>query len=263
MLVLFFLTVWQEYQSFTDLKFSKDKVITWIDWHPTIKGIVSHTWLPWLDCSRLHKCIYCSGKRRGVRETSLWDKVLLACCSKFASENMHALHGVNEYTHCSFIPHTSIYSCPPSAPFTHAHKASHPFSSFLGSIMYCSYSACIHPSTHSYIILSINTPLPPACNPPPFHTHIHRYSPTPPPGMHTGTLAVSCGGSYSFDERIELSSRLLHTHSLILIWSFADPIHPQVTTLHTHISYFTRLTHVPGISLYLVYMSVALFTLDL
>ena len=28
----------KEYQSFTDLKFSKDKVITWIDWHPTIKG---------------------------------------------------------------------------------------------------------------------------------------------------------------------------------------------------------------------------------
>ena len=28
----------KEYQSFTDLRFSKDKVITWIDWHPTIKG---------------------------------------------------------------------------------------------------------------------------------------------------------------------------------------------------------------------------------
>lgn len=28
----------KEYQSFTDLKFSKDKVITCIDWHPTIKG---------------------------------------------------------------------------------------------------------------------------------------------------------------------------------------------------------------------------------
>ncbi len=28
----------KEYQSFTDLKFSKDKLITCIDWHPTIKG---------------------------------------------------------------------------------------------------------------------------------------------------------------------------------------------------------------------------------
>lgn len=31
----------KEYQSFTDLRFSKDKVITWIDWHPTIKGTCS------------------------------------------------------------------------------------------------------------------------------------------------------------------------------------------------------------------------------
>ena len=28
----------KEYQSFTDLKFSKDKIVTAIDWHPTIKG---------------------------------------------------------------------------------------------------------------------------------------------------------------------------------------------------------------------------------
>ena len=33
----------KEYQSFTDLRFSKDKVITWIDWHPTIKGIRERT----------------------------------------------------------------------------------------------------------------------------------------------------------------------------------------------------------------------------
>ena len=30
--------LWQEYQSFTDLNFSKDKTITCIQWHPTIKG---------------------------------------------------------------------------------------------------------------------------------------------------------------------------------------------------------------------------------
>ena len=29
----------KEYQSYTDLSFSKDKIITWIDWHPTIKGM--------------------------------------------------------------------------------------------------------------------------------------------------------------------------------------------------------------------------------
>ncbi len=31
-------TILKEYQSFTDLKFSKDKLITCIDWHPSIKG---------------------------------------------------------------------------------------------------------------------------------------------------------------------------------------------------------------------------------
>jgi len=31
----------KEYQSFTDLQFSKDKVITCIQWHPTIKGVVA------------------------------------------------------------------------------------------------------------------------------------------------------------------------------------------------------------------------------
>ncbi|XP_013408046.1 WD repeat-containing protein 63 [Lingula anatina] len=31
----------KEYQSFTDLQFSKDKTITCIEWHPTIKGVVA------------------------------------------------------------------------------------------------------------------------------------------------------------------------------------------------------------------------------
>ncbi len=43
-----------------------------------------------------------------------------------------------------------------------------------------------------------------------------------------GIVAVSCGETYDFDERVDLSSRLLHSPSLILIWSFTDPIHPQV-----------------------------------
>ena len=31
-------TTLKEYQSFTDLRFSKNKVITHIEWHPIIKG---------------------------------------------------------------------------------------------------------------------------------------------------------------------------------------------------------------------------------
>ena len=43
MMLMAVMLVWwhiliQEYQSFTDLKFSKDKPITWIDWHPVQKG---------------------------------------------------------------------------------------------------------------------------------------------------------------------------------------------------------------------------------
>ena len=32
----------KEYQSYTDLTFSKDKIITWIDWHPSLKGTYVH-----------------------------------------------------------------------------------------------------------------------------------------------------------------------------------------------------------------------------
>ena len=31
----------KEYQSFTDLQFSKDKTITCLDWHPTVKGLLA------------------------------------------------------------------------------------------------------------------------------------------------------------------------------------------------------------------------------
>ena len=107
----------KEYQSFTDLKFSKDKVITWIDWHPTIKGKAIHR-PTWTVCSE---------------ETV-----------------------IDWYYTPQHIPHL-----------------------------------------HLYFIL-------------------------------TGIIAVSCGQTYSFNERIELSSRLLLSRSLILIWSFTDPIHPQL-----------------------------------
>jgi len=37
----FLLIIFQEFQSFTDLEFSKERTITCIDWHPTIKGVVA------------------------------------------------------------------------------------------------------------------------------------------------------------------------------------------------------------------------------
>ena len=42
----------------------------------------------------------------------------------------------------------------------------------------------------------------------------------------TGIVAVSCGGNVHYADRMDLSSTLLKDRSLILIWSFADPIHP-------------------------------------
>ena len=44
-----------------------------------------------------------------------------------------------------------------------------------------------------------------------------------------GVIAVACGEGYSADERIDLSTRLTTSRALILIWSFTDPIHPQVS----------------------------------
>nr|WAW84845.1 axonemal dynein intermediate chain 3 [Halisarca dujardinii] len=41
-----------------------------------------------------------------------------------------------------------------------------------------------------------------------------------------GIVAVSCGVNYSFSERVDLTSKLILSHHLIIIWSFADPIHP-------------------------------------
>ena len=179
------------------------------------------------------------------------------------------------HTHTPLLPYPSPGKQSTTLPHTHTpllpylsprHAIHHPSThTYTVTTLPLPRHAIHHPSTHTYTVTPL--PLPPACNPP-FHTLIHRYSPTPPPGMqsttlphthtpllpppgmHTGTLAVSCGGSYSFDERIELSSRLLHTHSLILIWSFADPIHPQVITLHTHISYFTNTLHMYQVYLF-------------
>ena len=31
-----------------------------------------------------------------------------------------------------------------------------------------------------------------------------------------------------YDDRVDISSRILMTPSLILIWGFSDPIHPQL-----------------------------------
>ena len=43
-----------------------------------------------------------------------------------------------------------------------------------------------------------------------------------------GIIAVSCGEGLSFDDRVDYFSRILMTSSLVLIWSFSDPIHPLV-----------------------------------
>lgn len=43
-----------------------------------------------------------------------------------------------------------------------------------------------------------------------------------------GVVAVSCTERVSFDQRVEIASRTIMTPSLILIWSFTDPIHPQL-----------------------------------
>ncbi|EDV22170.1 uncharacterized protein TRIADDRAFT_29120 [Trichoplax adhaerens] len=48
------------------------------------------------------------------------------------------------------------------------------------------------------------------------------------PTIKGSIVAVSCAEKLSYYERIEQFSRCLMTSSLILIWSFADPIHPQL-----------------------------------
>jgi len=44
-----------------------------------------------------------------------------------------------------------------------------------------------------------------------------------------GVVAVSVGERLSFDDRIDNAHKIIMTPSLILVWSFSDPIHPQVT----------------------------------
>ncbi|KXJ19255.1 WD repeat-containing protein 63 [Exaiptasia diaphana] len=43
-----------------------------------------------------------------------------------------------------------------------------------------------------------------------------------------GIIAVSCGERLNFDDRVDQFSRILMTPSLVLIWSFSDPIHPLI-----------------------------------
>ena len=63
--------------------------------------------------------------------------------------------------------------------------------------------------------------------PPLPHTHAFTFLLTYPA---VGIVAVSCGENYSANERVDLSSKLLLSHHLILVWSFSDPIHPVVRT---------------------------------
>lgn len=46
----------------------------------------------------------------------------------------------------------------------------------------------------------------------------------------SGLIAVSVAVRLSFEERVYFSGKLLLQPSLILFWSFSDPIHPQVMT---------------------------------
>ena len=43
-----------------------------------------------------------------------------------------------------------------------------------------------------------------------------------------GIVAVTYTEKLKYDDRVDLSSRILMTPSLILIWGFSDPIHPQL-----------------------------------
>lgn len=44
-----------------------------------------------------------------------------------------------------------------------------------------------------------------------------------------GVVAVAIAEKLTFDERIDNAAKVIMTPSLILIWSFTDPIHPQVS----------------------------------
>lgn len=44
-------------------------------------------------------------------------------------------------------------------------------------------------------------------------------------------VAVAVAEKLTFDERIDNAAKIIMTPSLILIWSFTDPIHPQVWLL--------------------------------
>lgn len=43
-----------------------------------------------------------------------------------------------------------------------------------------------------------------------------------------GVIAVSCAERVTFDDRVDNASKILMNPSLILLWSFLDPIHPQI-----------------------------------
>lgn len=46
--------------------------------------------------------------------------------------------------------------------------------------------------------------------------------------VRPGIVAVAYTEKLKYDDRVDLSSRILMTPSLILIWGFSDPIHPQL-----------------------------------
>ena len=55
-----------EYQSFTDLKNSKNKTVTAVDWHPSAKGESSRPARPALASRLAHVCCVCTRYRGRV-----------------------------------------------------------------------------------------------------------------------------------------------------------------------------------------------------
>ena len=134
----------KEYQSFTDLQFSKDKTITCIEWHPTVKG-----------------------KNMLSSSNILMYNVYWACARVRVCVCMH----VHVWMHACMRVCVCVCVC----------------------VCGCGCHACC--ILHSFCV---------------------------------GVVAVSCAERLSFDERINQSSYLITQPSLVLIWSFTDPIHPQV-----------------------------------
>ena len=141
---------WQEYQSFTDLQYSKEKTITDIQWHPVIKG-------KWMVIYDLLTTLIMKTERRQ------WNYDNMSTCHTPISNS-----GLTFTSNIQYAFHVLV-----------------------------KVKLCFNCMWYSLVF--------------------------------TGIIAVSCGEGLSFDDRVDNFSRILMTSSLVLIWSFSDPIHPLVS----------------------------------